>query len=88
LSRQHFDIWLPNWKIAIEYHGKQHFEPVEFFGGKEAFEKTVERDKKKIGLAMQNGVKLFVVTEHDDQDELVQKIYQLIKNRKILLPNA
>jgi len=37
LNRQHFDIWLPNWKIAIEYHGKQHFEPVEFFGGRRSF---------------------------------------------------
>ena len=32
LGNQHFDIWFPDWRIAVEYHGKQHFEPVEFFG--------------------------------------------------------
>jgi len=40
LGRQHFDIWIPNWRIAIEYHGKQHFEPIDFFGGQEAFKRT------------------------------------------------
>lgn len=88
LGRQHFDIWLPHWKIAIEYHGKQHFEPVEFFGGEDSFKKTVERDKRKVDLALQNGVRLFVVTEQDDQDILVQKLYELIENRKILPPYA
>lgn len=88
LGRQHFDIWFPNWKIAVEYHGKQHFEPVDFFGGEEAFKKTVERDKRKINLARKHGVRLFVVTEHDDQDELIQDIYELSSRRKVLPPKA
>jgi len=88
LGRQHFDIWFPNWKIAVEYHGKQHFEPVEFFGGEEAFKKTVERDLRKIKLAKRNGVKLFVIAEDDDQDELIQNIYIEILKRKVLPPKA
>lgn len=88
LGRQHFDIWFPNWKIAVEYHGKQHFEPVDFFGGDEAFIKTVERDKRKINLAERHGVKLFVITEDDDQDELIQNIYTSSSRRKELPPKA
>ncbi len=74
LGKQHFDIWFPRWKIAVEYHGRQHFEPVEFFGGKEAFEKNKQRDEKKIRLAGAHKVKLFIATEelpHDDVAKLI-----------------
>ena len=86
LGRQHFDIWFPNWKIAIEYHGRQHFEPVEFFGGKEAFHKTVERDKRKADLSKRHGVKLLIVTETDNQDDTVQDIKNILNKRKVLGP--
>lgn len=88
LGRQHFDVWLPNWKVAVEYHGKQHFEPVEFFGGKESFEKTVERDLRKIEIAKKNGVSLIVVTEDYDLDGLIQEIYSISSRRRISVPNA
>ena len=84
LGRQHFDIWFPNWKIAVEYHGKQHFEPVEFFGGKEVFHETVERDKRKSKLAKRHGVKLLIVTEADNHDDIVQEINDIVKKRKVL----
>ena len=82
LGRQHFDIWFPNWKIAIEYHGRQHFEPVEFFGGKEAFHKSVERDKRKADLSKRHGVKLLVVTETDNHDDIVQDIKKHCAKKK------
>jgi hypothetical protein len=39
LGGMHLDIYIPSRKAAIEYQGKQHFEPVEFFGmqGRECF---------------------------------------------------
>ena len=88
LGRQHFDIWFPNWKIAVEYHGRQHFEPVEFFGGKEVFLKTVERDKRKENLSKKHGVKLLIVTETDNPDDIVQDINNILKKRKVLSPLA
>ncbi|NOX14727.1 MAG: hypothetical protein GXP61_01625 [Epsilonproteobacteria bacterium] len=88
LGRQHFDIWFPHWKIAVEYHGKQHFEPVEFFGGQEAFKKNIERDKRKINLSKINKVRLFVVTEDSDQDFLIESIYKHMNSRKIKVPNT
>lgn len=78
LGLQHFDIWIPKWNIAVEYHGKQHFEPVEFFGGEDAFKENVKRDERKSTLAQANGVKLFVVTENYDLDELLQDIRDTI----------
>ena len=34
-----YDVYISKLNVAIEYQGKQHFEPVDFFGGQEAFEK-------------------------------------------------
>ena len=48
--------------IAIEYHGEQHFRPVEYFGGKENFEKIKYRDSVKETLINESSdVGAFVV---------------------------
>jgi len=46
------DLWCPKLKLAIEYDGKQHFEPVRFHGmtKKQAiinFKEQIKRDKLK-----------------------------------------
>lgn len=74
LGMQHYDIWFPHWKVAVEYHGKQHFEPVPFFGGEVAFLQTVERDNRKVQLSKMNGVKLIVVKEGYDYNQVVSEI--------------
>jgi hypothetical protein len=77
LGRQHFDIWFPDWNIAVEYHGAQHFEPIDFFGGDAAYRDTVERDERKKKLAEKYGVILIVVTEADDDKSLIVQIEKL-----------
>ena len=47
IAPQHLDIFIPSRKLAIEYQGKQHFEPVSYFGGEEALLHTKERDLRK-----------------------------------------
>ena len=42
LEGQEFDIYIPELKLAIEYMGEQHYKPVDYFGGEEAFKKVVE----------------------------------------------
>ncbi len=78
LNGQHFDVYFPNEKIAIEYHGKQHFEPVEFFGGEENFEKQKERDLRKIKLAESNGCELIIVKKGYDFELITKQIESLI----------
>lgn len=78
LNRQHFDIYFPNEKIAIEYHGKQHFEPVEFFGGEESFEKQKERDSRKIKLAQTNDCRLIIVKKGYDFEVIKKTIENLL----------
>jgi len=48
------DIWFPEIKLAVEYDGRQHFEPVDYFGGEDEFRKTLNRDKVKNALIQKN----------------------------------
>ena len=59
LHPQSLDIYIDEIKTAIEYQGAQHYEPIDFFGGIESFERTVARDDKKKKLCISNGVKLY-----------------------------
>lgn len=56
-----YDVFISGLNIAIEYQGKQHFEPVEFFGGQEAFEALQKRDKLKAKLSLEHGIKLVYI---------------------------
>lgn len=60
-STMSLDIYICGLKVAIEYQGKQHFEPVEYFGGKENFEKQHQRDLLKANRCKKNGVHLVYV---------------------------
>ena len=69
LGRQHIDIWIPAHRVGIEYHGLQHFQLVEFFGGEEAFRRGQERDSRKRSLCEKNGLRLVEITYDHDIDE-------------------
>lgn len=56
-----YDVFISGLNIAIEYQGRQHFEPVDFFGGAEAFKKLKKRDEEKAILSRKNGIKLVYI---------------------------
>ena len=58
LGQQSLDFYLPDYNIAIECQGKQHFEPSHFFNDEEGLIETKEKDKKKMELCRHNNVKL------------------------------
>lgn len=57
-GRLHFDFWLPDFKIAIEYDGLQHYKPIEYFGGKNAFERQHKHDLMKDKYCEDRGISL------------------------------
>lgn len=79
LGRQHLDIYLPKLNIGIEYQGAQHYEPVEFFGGKEAFVKTVERDKRKKKICEENNCHLIYANKGYDINKIITQIEEIKK---------
>ena len=84
LNRQHLDIYFPERNIAIEYQGLQHYEPVDFFGGIEAFEKIIERDKRKKSLCEENDCNIIYVRKGYDIKDVNLEIRKIInaKNKK------
>lgn len=58
VSKLRFDFYLPDFNACIEYDGKQHFEPVEKFGGEKEFLLTRERDNQKNEYCKQKGIHL------------------------------
>jgi len=51
-----FDFYIPNMKTTIEYDGEQHFQPIDYFGGQEAFEDTKRRDWIKNKYCIDNNI--------------------------------
>jgi hypothetical protein len=78
LSPQHIDIYFPHKNIAIEYQGRQHQEPVEYFGGEDSFEKQQERDKRKKSLCDSHNTILIYVYENYNFEELCDQIRSLL----------
>ena len=78
LGRQHIDIWLPIHQIGIEYQGLQHDEPIDFFGGQEAFIKGQERDRKKKRLFKKNKAYLIEVRQNYNEEILFKNIRTII----------
>ena len=74
-SRLRFDFYLSDLNICIEYDGIQHFEEVEFFGGKEAFIETQRRDKIKNDYCKDNDIKLIRISYKNKKniDKILEK---------------
>jgi len=81
LGRQHLDIYIPAARLAIEYQGPQHLQPVDYFGGEEAFERQKRRDLAKKAKCTKNGVKLIYVFEGYDWTELSQTLIEQVRFR-------
>lgn len=65
-----FDFYLPDYKIAIEYDGKQHFEPIAFYKTQNAvdeFEGVKRRDAIKTKYCKENGIRLIRI-KYDVKD--------------------
>ena len=77
------DFYLPDYDIGIECQGRQHFMPVDAFGGVSGFEDTVLRDKTKKRLCEENGIKLLYFTELKKYDTFMGE--KLVKTNNDLI---
>jgi len=83
LGKQHLDIFIPYLEVGIEYQGRQHFEPIDYFGGEETFLQTIERDRRKKVLCEENGIRLIYVEENYNLDSLLDLIDFIREERKL-----
>ena len=84
LGRQSLDFYLPEYNIAIEYQGIQHFKKNNLF--KEDFIKQYERDIRKLKLCNDNNIKLIYFTfDNNKKTFLGNKIYNIVLELKEIL---
>ena len=59
LSRElPFDFYIPSINLAIEYDGRQHYDPVPHWGGEHSLEQTQKKDQIKNKYCEENNIKL------------------------------
>ncbi len=76
------DIWIPEYKIGIEYQGIQHYKSVEHWGGEEGLKKRQLNDQRKKGLFLKNGYYLveYMHNEEVSEETLKKKLNKLNLN--------
>lgn len=84
------DFYLPEYHIAIECQGRQHFEIVDWFGGIKGYNLIVKRDKLKRELCEKHGIKILYYANYNfdfpyqvytDKTELLNEIKGSIQNK-------
>lgn len=71
------DFYLPDYNLAIECQGEQHFYPIEYYHGKEKFDVIKERDEVKRKLCIANNVRIEYINYFDD---IENKLDEILKN--------
>lgn len=65
-------------KHLIEYDGKQHFEPIDYFGGVEGFKDLQKRDKIKNQYCIDNNIPLLRLPYYLTDEQIYEKITNII----------
>lgn len=58
-------------EMLIEYQGKQHYEPIEYFGGEEAFDILKKNDQKKTEYAREHNIPLVLIDKPHNKIEII-----------------
>lgn len=79
------DFYIDSLKLGIECQGLQHFIPIQYFGGKTAFNRQIYNDNKKYELCQQHGIKIIYFTNFNIQNynhELITDLENLLNKLK------
>ena len=82
-DRLRFDVYCPSYKLAAEYHGRQHFfYTSRFFESRYEFEEAQKRDQKKVEYCKDNGIALIVFRYNDSltEDSVYNRMLEAIRS--------
>ena len=72
------DFYLPDIQVGIEYNGRQHYFPSEFFGGEEAFSRRIENDRQKQKYCDEHDIILIVIPYYMEENEIITLLTNII----------
>ena len=89
----YLDFFLPEYGVAIECQGKQHFSSTQLFGGEEFYKITMERDNAKRRLCEEHGIRiLYYSNAHIEYPypvfESMRLLLKAIKDKGIVADNS
>lgn len=73
-----FDFYIPKIRLAIEFDGRQHFQPMEYFGGIEAFDRLQINDNIKNDYCEDNYIELIRI-KYDLLDNIESYLKEVFK---------
>lgn len=71
-----YDFYLPKYNLLIEYQGRQHYAPIELFGGEEGLKIRRKYDNKKRAYAKSHSIDLLEISYKDDIEEKLEKYFK------------
>ena len=77
-KNMYLDFYLPEYNVAIECQGEQHFREVKLWGGKEMFLKRKKRDEVKKNLCEKNGIEIIYINYNDKIENIKQLLTRQI----------
>lgn len=76
-----FDFYIPSMRTCIEFDGKQHYEPVEHFGGLDSFKKLQINDRIKNEYCEDNYIDLIRI-KYKNINNIDEYLDEALKNKK------
>ena len=73
-QKLHFDFYLPQQNICIEFDGKQHYKTNEFFGGEKGLIELQKKDKIKNEYCKNNKIQLIRIRYDEKIESYLEKI--------------
>ena len=86
-GRQHLDVWIPEWRVGIEFQGLQHDQPVDYFGGEEAFAENRRRDRLKKAKCARQGIHLIEVRPGYDLNTVLRDVRGVGRGGNLAAPS-
>jgi hypothetical protein len=65
INKLKFDFYLPEYNTCLEFDGRQHFEPIEYFGGEDSFNLVKKGDNVKNLYCLDNNIKMIRISYED-----------------------
>jgi very-short-patch-repair endonuclease len=75
-----FDFYLPSLRVCIEFDGRQHFEPMEKFGGVDTLERIKSNDKVKDEYCEENYIELIRI-RYDNIDDVYRILWDALAHK-------
>lgn len=73
-----YDFYLPDYNTCIEYQGRQHYYPVDLFGGYDGFAVLQEHDRIKRKYCEDNNIPLLVLPYTLSDEEISHKLLSIV----------